>query len=124
MNNVLALGQRTETEFFSYFANKHTYEKIILENKTVKWQKLRTYKQYHNIEINYDNKTISINGVLFHTQFKNGYVYKKLKGDNIGCTSFNELVKHIKESAEPKSVFNLSTFEVLKSISKKANYIF
>lgn len=124
MNNLLAIGQGTNTEIFSYFTNKYSYERIVSENKTYKLVTIRKYKQFHNIEVDHTNKTISINGKLFNTSYVNGYVYKKMKGNNIGCTNFNELIKHIKESSEKGSVFHLSTFEILKNLSKKANYIY
>ena len=106
-------------ENFNYIINKYT-----LERNNKKIDIVRKYKQYHEIEVNYIEKTILINGVKFTTEYAPGYVYKKMKGKKIACSNFNHFIEHLKESTNKESPFNLSTFYRLKELTKKVNYIY
>lgn len=114
----------TQKETFRYTIPRYTYEKLTTREGCYKYELLTKYKQYHDINVDYNEKSITINGVKFNTFYLNGYVFKKSKGNNIGCYSFDELIKHIKESTQRKSPFYMSTFDVLHSISKKRNFIY
>lgn len=113
----------TKKETFRYIINRYTYEKITTREGCYKYELLTKFNQYHDINVDYNEKSITINGVKFNTFYLSGYTYKKSKGNNIGCSNFDEFIKHIKESTEKRSPFILSTFEMLKNISKKVNFI-
>jgi len=119
MNKPLLMLTYSPIEQINYDYTKYTFEKIITRSHCFKYETLRKYKVRHTIKIDYQNKTICINGIIFNTCYVSGYTYKKMKGKMIGCSSFISLVEHIKESANKGSVFHHSTFEVLSTFSKK-----
>ena len=120
----MLLLEYNNIEKFNYTINGATYEKIVTSNGCYKMQTLRNYKKFHVVEINHKEKTLTINGVKFNTSYEGGYTYKKLRGNNIGCSSFTALAEHIKESTCKGSPFIISTFHFLKKLSKKVNYQF
>lgn len=110
---LLQQGNITE---FNYIFNKYTFEKVKIRELCYKWETLRKTKCFISIRFNHAEQTMIVEGQTYKVNRLAGYTYKKQKGNNIGASSFADLVKFIQESNG--GVFHHTTEALLLTLSK------
>lgn len=108
----------SNTETFLFTDNLYTYEKRITRFPCYELITLRKRKAEILISVDYNNKTVSINGKEFTTSLNSEFTYKKSKGNHIEVSNFNRFVEHLKESSHYKNVFHSTTGGFLLKLTK------
>lgn len=120
----MLLIEYTNTKKIEFIFNKFTYEKQTTKNGCYKLNTLRKAKAAIKVIFDFDKKTLKIDNKVYNLITQYGWTYKKTKGNNIICSSINELCKHIEESNNSNNVFYHTTQAFLLSLNgNKINYI-
>jgi len=109
----------SNTEVIIFPRTIYTYEKRITKAPCYEMQILRKTKDKIQIEVNYQDKTIKVNGRKFTTSINREFTYKKIRGNNIEVSGFESFISYLKESAIPDNVFYYRTEALLLNLTPK-----
>ena len=106
------------TQKIDYIFDKFIYEREITRDKCYRFELLKKYKCKIKIIFDTGNKTIQVEDKVYKTTILREWTYKKLQGYNIGVSSYEDFMEHIKESLDSKNVFYHGTQSFILSLSK------
>lgn len=114
----LKLLTYSPTEKIDFIFIKYTFEKEITNSPCYKMNVLRKAPAKIEVLVNYEQKTISVQGKEFKTEINREYTYKKTRGNVIQVSDFKGFVDFLKESNSVKNVFHNRTEALLLSLCK------
>ena len=118
METTVKLLPYSANEAFNFITRIYTYEKVMTNKTCYKLDTLRIRTGEIKILANHNEKSLTINGKKYTTEYLPEYTYKKMKGNKIGVSNFASFVQFLKEGQTSRNVFHCTIESLLLNLTK------
>lgn len=112
------LPNKTDKVAFNYIYLGGVYDKVWSDKGTFSHNLCGYRRLIFSIEVNHKDKKLTVNNKVYNLHIGHyGFVYKKTRGNNILCSSVDDLQRHLMDVCDKENIFHRVSLSLLQKLS-------